>query len=575
MEKQWRLRQPDEQSVKRLTREIGCSPLIAKLLVNRGMDSPAKAGKFLTPSFDDLTPPDAISDMDAAVRRIRRALANEERILVFGDYDADGVTATALVVTFLRQCGARVDYHIPHRIAEGYGLGSDFIESRARKAGIDLIITVDCGSSSHAAIHSAKKMGIDTIVTDHHPIEQPPEDAVAVVNPARGDLAPDNLPGLSHLAGVGVAFYLVVALRAHLRDNGFWSHRAEPNLKQLCDLVALGTVADVSPLIFENRALTAAGLDQINRGVRPGIQALMRMSGAPFAAADTETIAFKLAPRINAAGRMAHARMACELLLTTDGDKAQHLAAALGRLNGHRREMESDLLEQILTRDEISPQPQIILSYGEGWHEGVLGIVASRLSRRFHCPALVLTTCNGTAKGSARSVEGIDITAALGQCADLLDRFGGHPLAAGVALSTQHLNELHSRLKAVVQQMAESNPILPTLHIDARLPLGDITPALMNAIQRIGPFGQGNPYPLFMDTDVRIHQSRTIGQCHRRMMLQNAAAAGTRREAVQFNVGETPLTADRFAKIAYRPQWNHWNGKKRLQLVVENAVVSS
>ena len=571
MKKQWRLQNPNSQTVQRLVDEIGCHPLIARLLAIRGMQTSKQAKTFLSPSLGHLTAPFTMAGMPSAVRRIHQALIKAENILVYGDYDVDGVTATAVLVSFLRQCGARVDYCIPHRISEGYGLGVDFINKRTRTAAVDLIITVDCGSSSHEAVHLARRLGIETIVTDHHPVDSAPEAAIAVVNPSRSDCR----SGLTHLAGVGVAFYLVVALRAYLREKGFWNQRSEPNLKRLCDLVALGTVADVVPLIHENRALTAAGLHQINLGVRPGIRALLRMSGAPLASADAETIAFKLAPRLNAAGRIAHARMACQLLLTDDRQKANRLAAALGRLNSRRRSMESDLLQGILRQlEQLSDlsNRRVLVVHGLQWHEGILGIVAARLAQRFHRPAVVVTSRNGTAKGSARSVEGIDIAAALQRCADLLNRFGGHPLAAGLSLPSCNLEAFESRLEAVVEQLTDPHGIDPVLPIDARLPVGALTPALMDAIEQLGPFGQDNPHPLFMDTDVHVYRCQSIGENHRRMVVGSASKSGSRLAAIQFNVADGATAVHRFEKIAYRPQWNRWNGKKRLQLVIEAAV---
>jgi single-stranded-DNA-specific exonuclease len=295
-----------------------------------------------------------MAGMGTAASRIHQALAGNQKVLIFGDYDADGVTATVLLVAFLRRCGARVSYYIPHRIADGYGLGTDFVNNRALPAGMDLIVTADCGSSSAMRPSPLPgRAGIDTIVTDHHPVAHLPEDAIAVVNPKRLD----SQSNLTHLAGVGVAFYLVIALRAHLRKKGFWKHRREPNLKQLCDLVALGTVADVVPLVGENRTLTAAGLQRINRDARPGIEALIRMSGSPDTPVDAEAIAFKLAPRLNAAGRLVHARMACELLLTDSRSRSRPPGQnPLQAEQPDVKHMENKLLESILARLEAAQQ---------------------------------------------------------------------------------------------------------------------------------------------------------------------------------------------------------------------------
>lgn len=572
MKKQWQILSPDPQVVGSLSHQIGCSPLIARLLTIRGIQSKAQATRFLNPSLGHLTPPLELAGMDHAVKRIHRALTAAEKILVFGDYDADGITATALLVNFLRRCGAQVSYYIPHRIADGYGLSIDFITQRALPAGVGLIITVDCGSGSQEAIRLASQAGIHTIVTDHHPVDRLPESAIAVINPTR----PDCKANLSHLAGVGVAFYLAIAVRAHLRQSGFWKNRSEPNLKQLCDLVAVGTVADVAPLIAENRALTTAGLQQINQDGRTGIEALMRMSGLTAAPADAESIAFKLAPRLNAAGRLVHARMACELLLTRDRQKAKRLAGALCRLNNRRQTMEKDLLELIQNRLAGSPghlSHPVLVVHGKGWHEGILGIVASRLTRQYHRPAVVISSRNGIAKGSARSIEGIDISMALNHCADLLDRFGGHPLAAGLSLQSSDIDTFQTRLENSVSRLAADHEVEPTLSIDAHLPLDKVTPELMAGLDRLGPFGQGNPYPLFMDTGVQVQTSKTVGQNHRQMVLKSGSGNGGNHPAIQFNVAQDASVTDRFEKIAYRPQWNYWNGRKHLQLVIEETAL--
>ena len=574
MKKQWQILNPRPETVRTLSRQLGCSPLIAKLLAIRGIGSNAQATRFLNPSLGSLTPPQELAGMGTAVRRIHRALSEGQKILVYGDYDADGITATALLVAFLRQCGARVSYYIPHRIADGYGLGSDFIRTRALTTGTNLIITVDCGSGSGEAITLARKAGIDTIVTDHHPVIHLPEAAIAVVNPQRGD----RRTNLAPLAGVGVAFYLVIALRTHLRTAGFWKHHREPNLKKLCDLVALGTVADVVPLIGENRTLTAAGLQQINQHARPGIDALMRMSGSPGTPVDAEAIAFKLAPRLNAAGRLVHARMACELLLADNRPKAARLARTLCRLNSRRQTMENQLLESITDRLASIPgrldRPILVLD-GKGWHEGILGIVAARLVRQFNRPAVVISSRNGSSKGSGRSIDGIDLSAALEQCKDLLDRFGGHPLAAGLSLKSANTEALKDRLETIVGRMMTEQDIEPTLSIDARVPLNEVTPELMDSLDRLGPFGQGNPYPLFMDTGVRVHTCKPVGDRHRRMVLGCGTGAGDKLPAIQFNITGGPMRANRLEKIAYRPQWNYWKGRKRLQLMVEETAPES
>ena len=553
-----------------LSRELYCQPLIARLLAIRGICSKPEADRFLTPSFGHLTDPFSMADMRNAVQRIGHAICHGEKIMVHGDYDADGITATALLVDFLTRCGARVRYAIPYRMTDGYGLSEDFVIKRAKPAGIRLIVTVDCGTSSAKAVSRARMLGIDTIVTDHHPSDSPPLDAIAVVNPNRQD-CPSGLP---HLAGVGVAFYLVIALRSHLREKGFWKTRPEPNLKRLCDLVAIGTVADVVPLIKENRALTTSGVEALNRSSRPGIEALIKLSDGSQQPVDTESIAFRLAPRINAAGRLAHARLACELLLSGNKKKASRLAAALCRLNNRRQAMEAALSETILDHlgaSSTATSPSVIVVSGEGWHEGILGIVASRLTRRFNCPSVVIGTRNGTGKGSARSVDSIDLTLALQQCQDLLDRFGGHPLAAGLSLPTSNIDAFRTRMETIVEKTIGKTTARPVLNIDASIPLSSLNTVFMDALQQLEPFGQGNPAPVFMTTEVRASRLQIVGQNHLKMILHDKSSRGGPFPAIWFNASRNlqPHPAI-LGKIAYRPQWNYWNGRKQLQLLIED-----
>ena len=569
MEKQWQILDPDPDTVKRLGNKIGCSPLLARLLALRGFRTEAEATRFLSPSLNGLTPPLTLAGMTEATRRIRRAIIDGEQILIYGDYDVDGITATALLVKFLRRCGADVSYYIPHRPTDGYGLGTEFIVNRAKPAGVRLIITVDCGSANASAVDLAREMGIDTIITDHHPVSDLPEAAVAVVNPTRADCP----AGIGHLAGVGVAFYLAVALRSHLRETGFWKNRREPNLKRLCDLVAMGTVADVAPLVAENRTLTATGLAQLNTDVRPGIAALMDCMAASGTPLDTEAIAFRLAPRLNAAGRLAHARLACQLLLTDRPQSAKRLADALCRLNTRRQELENRLVQQILDTICRIPEkdlPPAIVVEGQKWHEGILGIVASRLARQFNRPAVVISTHNGTGKGSARSVPGIDVSHALSRCADLLTRFGGHPQAAGLALRSADIAVFRSRLEKAVAELAVGQDLQPKLPIDARLPISKVGPELMMDLDRLGPFGQANPYPLFMADKIGVVNARIVGGNHLHRILKPAHAPGPTISSIQFNVASGDDAIKFFDGIVYRPQWNYWNGRRTLQLLIED-----
>ncbi|MBU4420608.1 MAG: DHH family phosphoesterase, partial [Proteobacteria bacterium] len=328
MKKDWQILQPDISSVRKISKALKCNPIIASILVNRNIVSVEDAFDFLNPSFNNMRSPFSIKGMHTSVRRIFSAIINNEKILIFGDYDADGITATAVLLEFFSYIGANVYYYIPHRTKEGYGLQKNHIIDYALPKGISLIITVDCGSNSYDAVKSAKHNGIDVIITDHHRITDRPPHAFAVVNPKRIDCT----SGLDNLAGVGVAFYLLICLRKHLRDNGFWHKLAEPNLKNLCDLVALGTIADMVPLVDENRILVNAGLKKIYTGERNGMKALIEECKLKGPLTDTDDIAFKLVPRLNAPGRIDHAKSAVELLTTKRLDIARQIAQTLNKL---------------------------------------------------------------------------------------------------------------------------------------------------------------------------------------------------------------------------------------------------
>ncbi|MFH0996927.1 MAG: single-stranded-DNA-specific exonuclease RecJ [Pseudomonadota bacterium] len=566
--------QPKTEVVNRLSAHLQCSSVVASLLANRGIDSPARAERFLSPSFHQMSDPSAMKDMDTAIRRIHEAILRQERILVFGDYDVDGVTGTVLITEFLNAVGARVSFYIPHRETEGYGLKPDHISDPAVSNNINLIITVDCGSSSHEAVRMAHRAGIDVIITDHHTISTPMPEALAVVNPKRCDCP----SGAGNLAGVGVAFFLVISLRKYLRDRAFWTSRNEPNLKSACDLVALGTVADMVPLTGDNRILVKAGIDLINSGPRTGIQSLLEISGIQRPFLNSEDIAFKLAPRLNAAGRMAHAKTAAHLLLTRDSQKALKLAETLNTLNCERRSIEQLLLDEIHLRLQNEPEhlhASALVMADEAWPPGILGIVASRLVHQFFRPVVLISTQNGTGKGSARSIPGFDLYQGLKACSDSLIGFGGHAAAAGLEISTEKIPEFQSRFTRMACSLISREELVPEMFIDGILDIRDITPSLINEIESLKPFGTGNPEPLFLAKNIHIASSGIVGRNTRRMLLKpgnGLSCAGI--SAVQFNVDSPLPMASEIREMVYRLRWNFWNGNRTPQILVEDAIFS-
>ncbi len=513
-----------------------------------------------------------MKDMDIAVNRICSAIMKNEKIMIFGDYDADGITATTILFEFLQYAKADVSFYIPHRVKEGYSLQISHISDYAIPAEIKLIITVDCGSSSHDAVNLAQKSGIDVIVTDHHAISHNPPPALAVVNPKRTDCT----AGFDNLAGVGVAFYLMVCLRKHLREIGFWKENLpEPNLKNFCDLVAIGTVADIVPLTHENRIFSKTGLDIINTHSRIGVSALMEASGIGDNNADTEAIAFRLAPRLNAAGRLDHARIAVELLTTRDPETAKEIARNLHNLNAVRQEQEQKIFEQILVHLNNHPhllnRTTLVLA-GKGWHEGVIGIVASRVVERFFRPVILIATNNGMGKGSGRSIPGIDLHAGILSCEKDLEYFGGHAMAAGLTIKANNIGVFQQHFEDFVKKMSRPEHFVPTLSVDTELEFDDISDQLTDELESLQPFGEGNPEPLFMAGNVKVSSSKIVGKNHRRMILrQNSGTkSGKVFNAMHFNIDPQIPLKESYDQIIFRLKWNRWNGKKIAQLIIED-----
>lgn len=583
MKKYWQLLQPDIDVVEKIRGELQCSPVIAAILVNRKIISKDNALRFLNPSFNNMRPPCSMKDMDAAVKRIYSAITDHEKILIFGDYDVDGITATTILFEFLHYTGADVSYYIPHRTKEGYGLHTKHITDYAIPNKINLIITVDCGSSSNNAVKTASSSEIDVIITDHHEISDKPPDAVAVLNPKRHDCP----SGFHSLAGVGVAFYLLICLRKHLRDNHFWQNRPEPNLKSLCDLVALGTVADMVPLVDENRILVKTGLEIINTGKRCGIKTLMEFSGIIRLrrTVDTEDVAFRLAPRLNAAGRIAHASTAVELMTTNNLETARQLAQSLNNMNIKRHNIEQKIIEDIFAylknNQHLLKNSSLVLSDNESdniWHEGVLGIVAARMVKKYFRPVVLVAIKDDIGKGSARSIPGFNIYNGLMSCSDHLEAFGGHSMAAGLKIKAEHMDVFQKNFENTVQQMTTSDDFVQTISIDFELNFDDISDALINELETLKPFGAGNHEPLFMAKNVRVIDSKIVGKNHRRMLLNQSAAGGTGNSfnAIHFNVDTNPPEyvggQEHFDQIAFRLRWNHWNGKKTAQIVIEHVL---
>jgi single-stranded-DNA-specific exonuclease len=570
MKKHWQMLNPDLKQVHELSQKLRCYTVTASVLINRNISDPKAAEKFLDPSLKYLRSPFSLLDLDLAINRIYRAILGKEKILIFGDYDVDGVTATVILLNFLRYAGADVSFYIPHRVTEGYSIQPAHISSYAHPHKIDLIITADCGSDSHQAVLAAKRCGIDIIITDHHTIAEKIPPALAVINPKRRGCP----AGLQMLAGVGVAFFLLICLRTHLREKGFWQERPEPNLKKYCDLVALGTIADMVPLVEENRILCRTGLEQIHAGGRPGLKALLAASAVSNDYLNADDIAYRLAPRLNAAGRMDHAARAVELLTAENMEIAKEKAHILNKLNQRRRLIEQGILVEIQryieNNSSILQQRSLVLA-GEGWHAGVLGIVASQMVNIYCRPVVLITTRNGIGTGSGRCLPGLNLYGALRSCKQYLENFGGHSMAAGLRIREENINDFQSAFESVIQRTTDSEDLTPTLPIDSELDLAMISDTLVDELESLMPFGTENPEPLFLAANVEVVSSKIVGKNHQRMRLrQSLAPKAPAFEAIQFNFDSQVNRKQRLPQIVFKLRWNRWKNKKTIQLVVED-----
>ena len=561
--KRWVVADPDEARVRALAAGGGYAPLTAAVLAARGIDTPAAAQAYLNCDPAGLHDPFLLADMDKAVAVIEGAMARRERIVVYGDYDVDGVTATCTLVDYLRGRGARCDYYIPNRLREGYGLTCAAMQALYDK-GARLLITVDAGITADGEIAAARALGMQVVITDHHECHDTLPDADAVVDCKR----PDCTYPFDSLAGVGVAFKLVCALEGD----------AQAMLDRYADLVALGTVADVMPITGENRIIVAAGLKKLAATGNIGLEMLLREGGVKNRRLTSSTISFVLAPRINAAGRMGRAELAAELFLTRDPVRAQALAAQLCEQNKLRQNEENQILQQALVRlrTEYNPlEDKIIVLAGEGWHHGVIGIVCSRLCDRYGCPVvLIALDKDGTGKGSGRSVGGFNLFDALTSCGDLLERYGGHALAAGLTVDADNIGALRDRLRAYAETHVTMAELVPQLHIDCMVHPAWLTLEQVEGLSVLEPYGMRNPEPVFCMKDMTVEDITPISSDrHVRMTL---IKDGVRFSAIWFGTGAGGLgfVEGNTVDAAFHLEVNEFRGRRSVQLTLCDAQLS-
>ncbi len=559
----WEVQPCDEPAADRLAEALGISPVVARLLCQRGLGDPEIANRFLHPSLDHLHDPMLLADMRVAVDRLFAAIARTERIAIHGDYDVDGVTSTVILRRALELLGADVVHFIPERLRDGYGLQPAAIE-RLHADGVALIVSVDCGIRGAEAARRARELGVDLIITDHHEPDAELPAALAVINPKRADCTyPDK-----HLAGVGVALKLVQAL---CRTAG-----RESWLPGFIKIAAIGTLADVVPLVGENRVIAKLGLDLLTRGPHKiGLRALLDISGLSGKTIDSYHISFLLAPRVNAAGRMSTPDIATRLLLASDeamGEEARALASQLDSENVRRQEEEAAALaaaRKIVTTDPDIGARSVLVVAGEGWHRGVVGIVASKLVDAFHRPAIVLSIEDGVAHGSCRSIHGFDMLGALERCAHLLTRFGGHRQAAGLTLEAGRIKELRAAVNDVADETLGPDDLMPRLRVDGDLTFRSITGGVAAGVASLAPFGAGNPRPVFAARRVEIVDGpRKLKERHLKMSLKQD---GRIFRAVAWRAAEQHdyLAEHKSAlDVAFSLEQNQYNGETYVELTL-------
>ncbi|MBI1920832.1 MAG: single-stranded-DNA-specific exonuclease RecJ [Geobacter sp.] len=562
-ERRWNIKIADDEAVGKISAHCSVSPLLALLLANRGMIEPLGAARFLSSTLSDLHDPFILLGMDAAVGRLCAALERGEKVCIHGDYDVDGVTSVALLASFMRAVGFHVFYHIPLRLEDGYGLSSTGLQ-RIAGQGAKVVVTVDCGITAMEEAKLARSLGIDLIITDHHtPGELLPE-ACAVINP----LQPGCTFPCKTLAGVGVAFNLMIALRSRLRDQGCFAGRPEPNLRQFLDLVALGTVADVVPLLDENRIFVKYGLAELTSGERLGVRALKDVAGVD-GEVGCGAVGFRLAPRLNAAGRLEDAAPGVELLLTGDPQAAAAIAADLDTGNVERQALERRILQEAVSMVKGNPKlkgkKSIVLASDE-WHPGVIGIVASRIVEMFHRPTILIALQDGNGKGSGRSIPRFHLYDALKACSEHLLKFGGHKHAAGLSIDEAILEEFTERFDEVAAGVLSPEDLTPELMIDAELSPADLTLELVGELASLKPFGMGNPEPVFVCRGMEVEDARILKEQHLKLRV---AAGGLRFDAIAFNMASRKPTG-RLVDIAFTLDINTWNGRQSLQLKVKD-----
>ena len=544
-----------------LAQGLGLDPLTARILTGRGVTDLPAGRSFLASRLADLPDPFLMQGMTRATARLATALEGGEKIAIHGDYDVDGISGTSLLVDVLRQLGAEVEYHIPLRLKDGYGLSAEALRLAAGH-GVRVAVSVDCGVSAVAEAKLARELGLDLIITDHHQVPHIRPEALAILNPHQSDCP---FPA-KELAGVGVAFMLLVGLRKVLRDRGYFRSRQEPDLRLGLDLVALGTIADIAPLQGLNRTLTKLGLQLLNESRRPGVQALREVAGVKEVSCSA--VGFRLGPRLNAAGRLEDAALGVQLLLTESVADAKELAALLDGFNRERQALEQETLRQAVEHlDGVTNERCSIVLADERWHPGVIGIVASRLVERYGRPTVLIALEEGKGKGSGRSIRGFHLYQALADCSGHLLGFGGHEFAAGLSLEMERVEAFAREFEALAKSRLSAEDLQPQLWHDGEVLIEELGEREVVALEGLAPFGAGNPEPCLVLRGVRVQQLQPVGEGHLRF---TARQGGYSMACIAFGLAERAAQLQGEIDLLGVPGLNEWRNQKTVQLRVKD-----
>jgi len=551
-----------------LEEELKLSPLLAQLLINRGLTQVDEIKRFFSASLNDLAHPFLMKDIKKAAIRIIQAIYRQEKICIFGDYDVDGITGTAILKLFFDSIGANSFFYIPDRLSEGYGLNFSALRE-IRSAGAGLIVTVDCGISDYEEVQFARELGMEVIITDHHEVPEKIPPAYAVINPKQKEC---QFPS-KHLAGVGVAFYLIIILRKLLREEGFWTSQQPPNLRDYLDLVALGTVADIAPLKGENRIFVKQGLEVLGKTTRVGLQALKRVSGIENGLLTPDLISYRLAPRINVCGRLGQANKAVKLLITKDHQEAEKIAQELDEENRKRQQIENNIFKEACQLiEESGGNQRVLVLASSDWHPGVIGISASRLVEKYFRPTILIALEGNFGHGSARSIEAFHIYNGLKECQELLEKFGGHEYAAGLRIAKDNIPLLREKLNYLAGAILKPEDFVPKLYIDAKVNLNQINEVLIEEIQSLAPFGTDNPEPVFVSEVLSVNSPQIVGNGHLKLRLGNHLIDV---EAIGFGMGQLLPESGSQVRVVFIPEINQWQGVRNLRIKLKDIEILS